>query len=442
MSVANRVFKLLVCLGMIAGCAPSPGSSSNDGRLGTMTINLVGQAPSGSVYRLRDATIDVEGAGETQVWNTEDDLTRTSLSADVAPGDYAALVHDGWRLERLEGSTAIPVTSSLASSNPVQFAVVPGQRTSVPLRFIVDADAVDLTQGYDITITIEEAPRRVVLSQLGFQAIPNGIRTFSQTASGDVSPLQQITGPRTELSFPSAITVVGGQLLVCDQDRNDLAFYAATADGDVAPVRRIAGPSTELSFPVNAVVSNGEIYTIQGDGRVLVFPAAASGDVAPSRSFDARGPGFMAVDRGEVYVRTTTDDGASLPRIRVFPATATGTPQPSRTIIGMIGDSGACPGTLIVNNQEIFVTDRCGAIYVFPANADGLTPPLRTIRGGNTQLNMPWQIALFHNELYLVDQAADQVAVFPVQGSGDIAPTRVIHGPNTGIAQPFGVAVF
>lgn len=286
---------------------------------------------------------------------------------------------------------------------------------------------------------IDEAPRRLVVAQIGFQGIPNGLQTFANSASGEVAPLQQISGPHTELSSPRSISVVENEVLVADQGSNQLAFYLATAQGDAEPARRIAGPSTTLVSPINAVVSGAEIYTLQSDGRTLVFPAASSGNVRPRRSFRADAQ-FMAVDRGEIYLRTTSDDGASLPRILVFPASATGAPQPSRAITGMTGS--ACPGAVAVRDQEVFVTDSCGAIYVFPASADGNVSPLRVIRGSNTQLDMPQQIALSGDEIYVVDQAADQVVVFPIQGDGDIAPLRVIGGPQTGIAQPMGIAVF
>jgi hypothetical protein len=34
----------------------------------------------------------------SQVWDPEDDPSRTSLSADVEVGDYAAQLQDGWRI--------------------------------------------------------------------------------------------------------------------------------------------------------------------------------------------------------------------------------------------------------------------------------------------------------------------------------------------------------
>lgn len=71
-----------------------------------------------------------------------------------------------WRLERLDAGVATSVSATLTSDNPVAFTVVAGRRTTVPLRFHVDTGEVDMMQGYDITIEVEE-----VTPPPGYQAI-------------------------------------------------------------------------------------------------------------------------------------------------------------------------------------------------------------------------------------------------------------------------------
>src|ERR1043166_4813015 len=136
-----------------AGCV-----AVEDDRLGTIGLELVGQTPSGTVYRLRDAVITVQGPTSTTIWNTEDAPDRTSLSANVVVGDYSASVQDGWRLERLDGSIATPVAAQLASDNPVLFAVTARERRSGPLQFRVNAELVDMSQGSDVVVTVQESP--------------------------------------------------------------------------------------------------------------------------------------------------------------------------------------------------------------------------------------------------------------------------------------------
>src|SRR5690349_15053066 len=86
----------LASLASLSGCF----EAEDDVDTGTVDINLIGQGTSGAVYRLRDATITVDGPVPT-VWHTEDDPDRTALSANVVPGNYSATVAPGWRLERV-----------------------------------------------------------------------------------------------------------------------------------------------------------------------------------------------------------------------------------------------------------------------------------------------------------------------------------------------------
>lgn len=121
-----------------------------------MSVNLVGQAPSGAVYRLRDATITVQGPGSTKVWNTETDPNRTTLSANVAVGAYSASLATGWRMERVEGPSTTTLPAELVSLNPLAFTVSPLERIAVPLKFRVFEEEIDLAQGYDIVLDVEE----------------------------------------------------------------------------------------------------------------------------------------------------------------------------------------------------------------------------------------------------------------------------------------------
>jgi len=129
---------------------------SNDDFTGTIELKLVGQAPSGAVYRLRDATITVQGPTSTKVWSTEDDPNRTSLAANVVTGGYTALLAPGWRLERVEGPSTQTVPAELVSPNPSAFTVEALARTPVPLSFRAFEEQIDMGQGYEIVLEVEE----------------------------------------------------------------------------------------------------------------------------------------------------------------------------------------------------------------------------------------------------------------------------------------------
>lgn len=154
MSPFIRCVMLAVCVGSVAsGACFEPVDSG----VGTVSLNLVGQTPSGSTYRLRDAVLAVNGPAYSETWDTEDDPERTSLSADVDQGEYEVELEEGWRLERLAPpEPPVTVEAALLSDNPLAFTVEAGARTRVPLRFRVEDGDVELDQGYDIEIEVEE----------------------------------------------------------------------------------------------------------------------------------------------------------------------------------------------------------------------------------------------------------------------------------------------
>jgi len=217
----------------VAGC------SATGDAVGTVTLNLTGRGDSGAVYRLRGAIITVEGP-TPHVWNTEDDPSRTALSADVEVGDYTALLHDGWHLERVDDSGAVAVAATRISENPVPFTVTALHRTSVPLQFRVADDAVDLSQGYDITIGVQEAPL-LALGNASDGVFPPGIEVFSAGAAGNAAPLRIISGPSTQLTFPVSIAVANGQLVMGNDSPPAITVYPVGADGNVAPIQQITG---------------------------------------------------------------------------------------------------------------------------------------------------------------------------------------------------------
>jgi hypothetical protein len=432
-------------LGAVTGCA-----DSDEPALGSLRLNLVGQAPSGTVYRLRDARITVQGPANHE-WNSEDDPDQTSMSADVPTGSYAARLQDGWRLERLDqtpgqapsGSSPTPVTAQLISDNPALFAVTALQRTSVPLRFRVDGGDVDLTQGYDLVVTVEE-PRAplVAVTSLGVSLFFPSITVYPASAQGDVPPLRRIVGGSTGLAVPFSLGVVGDQFVVPTSAAfgAGLSFYPTTGNGDISPARQIGSPT--LFNTRDMAVFQDEIYFLT-DSSIAVFPATAIGFVVPTRtlSFTIDGGGgdrgiALAVDNGELYLAAGDPT-----RIDVYPASAAGTVTPTRSI-AVMSPSSSCIAGVAVHGGEIFVSDDCARqVRVYSATASGSVAPLRVIAGADTGLQSPTKMAWFESELYVCD-GLDSVRVFPAGADGNVAPTRVIEGPRTNLSLPWGVVVF
>lgn len=431
--ISAMMWTATAAMAMAAGA----GCTAGEPALGSLSLNLVSQAPSGAIYRLRDATVTVTGPDTTTVWNTEDDPTQTSLSGDVVTGNYTALVAPGWRLERVEGASAIAVTADLISDNPALFTVQLHHRTTVPLRFQVAGEVLDMTQGYDVVLVVDEPPppALVVSNAASFGADPS-ITLFAANAQGDAHPTRTISGPSTLLSGPRGIAVADGQIFVADHDAPAIdVFPVATGAG--SPIRRIAGPATGLTSPSGIAVSGGEIFVTQSAGTIVVFPEAADGNVAPSRTIASvtGDTPYIAVDHGEIFA---TDPANS--RILVYPVA--GSPVPIR-IIGVSETGLVNPSGIAVHDGQIFVADNgSNEVRVFAQTASGTVPPLRVLGGGNCGLNFPTQIVAFRGELYVASFFDNAVRVFPIHASGNMAPTRSVLGTSTRLHSSFGLAAF
>jgi hypothetical protein len=429
-------FLLVASSPALTGCSePPPGAAT-----GTISLALVGSAPSGTVYRLRDAMITVHGPDSNKVWNTEDAPDQTTLSADVVPGDYTALLADGWRIERLDGATATPVTATRVSDNPARFRVIGGQRTAVPLRFLVDDEEVDLTQGYDLSVTVDEArpPVMVVLnggSSRSTPPRPPSIAVFPARGDGDLAPLRTIAGPNTTLRDPSDLVVAHDRIIVCDGDAIDL--FALSASGNVAPVARIAGPDTGLVTAQAIAVAGGELYVAQQDGTFSTFPVTADGNVAPLRTItntDVLFPSRIAVAGGEIFAIDLFPFGA---HVKVLPASAEGDTSVDRTMMWSTIQGASAVG-LAVRGNELFALSGT-EIDVLPPDGAGFVDPLRRLSlvlGG-------FQLAEFRRELYVAGAMTSSVRVFAADAPSttSASPIRTLGGPSTGLDTPIAVAV-
>jgi hypothetical protein len=148
----------------LPGCASDPSAERDQaGEAGTIDLALSGTSASGTLYRLRDAQIDVTGAASASV-ASEDHLGDAEVSLELPAGGYIADLLDGWRLERsLDGGvTFTDVPAILVSTDPLPFVVVDQERTDVRLVFRAGEDVVELGNGrvvIGIDVIDGEAPR-------------------------------------------------------------------------------------------------------------------------------------------------------------------------------------------------------------------------------------------------------------------------------------------
>ena len=116
--------------------------------LGKMTMNLEQQAAgSGRIYRLSQATFDVDGFSAGPVHKElsgDDDPSSPVVSTFLPPGSYQINLRDGWFVEKVDKllGTAVRVPAQLLSSSFQFFDIQSNGETSVRYAFLVDGNSV------------------------------------------------------------------------------------------------------------------------------------------------------------------------------------------------------------------------------------------------------------------------------------------------------------
>jgi hypothetical protein len=87
------------------------------------------------------------------------------------------------------------------------------------------------------------------------------ISEFAAGATGNVAPIRTISGSKTGLgggngfSFGLAISKASGKIFVSNPGSNAILGFAATASGNVAPIQTISGSATGLADPLGLTVT-------------------------------------------------------------------------------------------------------------------------------------------------------------------------------------------
>ncbi len=118
--------------------------------------------------------------------------------------------------------------------------------------------------------------------------LPVSITVYDKKARGDVAPVRVITGPRTQLNWPTGLFVDSDreELYVANDGANSILIFHTDANGDAAPLRVLKGPKTQMHYPSSVFVDtkNNELWVANfGNHRVTVYPRTAAGDTAPIR---------------------------------------------------------------------------------------------------------------------------------------------------------------
>jgi hypothetical protein len=333
--------------------------------------------------------------------------------------------------------------AELASDNPLHFTVNVDERTLVPLRFRTNIGEIDLTQGYDIVLDVEEvAVRGVVVSNFRAQGSRAGVAVFAPNANGETPPLRTIGGVGTDLGMAAGVVVAGDDIIVAEQFAPAINVFPRDADGAPSPTRRIAGIGDDLVLPMSLAVYRGEMYVADELGTVLVFPLAATDEASLTRQITGLDPALQIAidhDTGELYEPERVGG-----IVQVFPPGAQGAATPSRTLGGPATGLRA-PAGVAVFGGGLFISDAfTGDIRVFSIRATGDTAPLQVISPVSPGSRSLGQLSVSRDEIYVVNNITGTVDVFPINATGAVAPTRSFAGPTLdGVPfQAFGVAVY
>jgi DNA-binding beta-propeller fold protein YncE len=117
---------------------------------------------------------------------------------------------------------------------------------------------------------------------------PPSITVYAKDARGNARPLRTIQGPKTQMNWPTGITLDEdhNQIYVANDGGNSVLVFDASAQGDVEPIRIVKGPASLISNPTGIFLDkkNNELWVTNfGNHTSAVYSPEANGDVAPLR---------------------------------------------------------------------------------------------------------------------------------------------------------------
>lgn len=114
------------------------------------------------------------------------------------------------------------------------------------------------------------------------------ITVHSRTARGSAPPLRVISGPNTQLNWPTGLAFDSErrELFVANDMGPSILVFDAEASGNVAPKRVLKGPQTQLANPTGVFVDakNRELWVANFGGHsATVYDIDAGGNTRPTR---------------------------------------------------------------------------------------------------------------------------------------------------------------
>lgn len=247
------------------GCSGQPdranqGSAESEASAGRMSLALTARGASGTLYRLRQASLQVvqQGGFGFAFLSSENDPQATTLEATLTNGTYTAELAFGWFLEKVENGAATPVVATLLSSPLQSFEIHANQETFVSYRFETNGEVLDFGQGrLVIDIQVDEgAPPgtggdalQIVDGLISPGSNPHGIQAVLFTAIAPVGATLELGSSTGSVCVSGDIDqVIGDDFTTQWGSTFGLFFLSDTLE--VAPWDRDAGRVRGFSFTV------------------------------------------------------------------------------------------------------------------------------------------------------------------------------------------------
>jgi len=284
------------------------------------------------------------------------------------------------------------------------------------------------------------SPARIYVAN----ASTSSVTVFDARQSGNVAPLQEISGPSTGLDVATSAIPHGGELFVVNHIGGTVRVFRQCADGDVPPLRSIEGGNTGFSYPVRAFVSGAELFVTNVGAGTSVWDIAASGDVPPQRTLDLWSSyGLLVV--GDALLLTRHPWSGDQDSVHALPASASGSPEPLWTLVGEDTQLHQAGGLAVVGGELFVSNDASNAVtvYDYPPDLDAApnAAPRRVIQGEQTGLNGPIDPAVFGDEIFVANRNNDTITVHGARDEGNVPPGRILGGDATRIHGPMGIFV-
>jgi hypothetical protein len=281
----------------------------------------------------------------------------------------------------------------------------------------------------------------------------NSVTVYASGATGNATPIQDISGSKTQLLAPFGVAVDGsGNTYVTNMD-DVITVYAPNATGNEAPTRTIIGLPYHQPKGIAINPINGDIYVARANNNaIFIYTASASGSASPIGEIQGSQTGLnspfgVALDkRGNIYV-TNTDDGTGNGSVTVYAAGSTGNVVPIQTIAGTRTELAGPQQLALDSSLNIYVVNSAydggkGSLTVYAAGANGNVAPIEAIEGSKTELDGADGITLDgSNNIYAANAGNNSVTVYAAGSTGNVAPFNTIQGAKTGLDGTRGIVI-